>query len=323
MKQNISNLSNKKLNDIILIPKINQSSNLYINKSHKQIKSQIFQKTEILLKSNTIKNNNAQEKKNIRNKLLNKNIYPLFSKDNLIKVGIEKNDSNKQKNTLEDNVSKTEKAIIFLPIIQNNQINCSTMKINKRSRLFKNFSSKNIYEYYKRKESQCKIKRIKDFDKFIEKKYKNPKKRLEDLYCIDYEFLKYMKELKNNRNIAYKDDFNILDYQNALMEIVRRRIDEKIFYDLGENFKEFNEKMSKNFSPKGRYTNLAYKIRNHVPLHLINRLHKLDKDKLLMRAKFLKAKIDLNKKNESNNQENIFAEFKEYLKNKFVSDKKE
>ena len=86
---------------------------------------------------------------------------------------------------------------------------------------------------------------------------------------------------------------------------------------LGQNYKEFNEKINQKFSFKGRYTDLANRIKNHAPTYLINKLRDLDKNKLIKRAKFLKSSIDIDKKKD-NKKENYFEEFEIYLENKHM-----
>ena len=129
------------------------------------------------------------------------------------------------------------------------------------------------------------------------------------------------KEIKNNNYIAFKNDFDIDEYQNAIMQFLQNRVDIQNLHILMQNYKDFNEKINRKFSPKGRFTNLANKIRNNAPTYLINRLKDLDKNKLIKRAKFLKTKIDIDGKSTENKKENFFEEFDLYMENKYMQNK--
>ena len=219
--------------------------------------------------------------------------------------------------------SKTQSPIITskntLPNINNNMNNNaihnnSPIKsyLNKRS-----IPVKKIYDYYISQESKNIIKTITNFDKFFKKKYKDPKKRFNKIYCINQSYIRRTKEIKNNNKIAFKDDFDIDEYQNALLQFLQNRVDLANLLSLGQNYKEFNEKINQKFSFKGRYTDLANRIKNHAPTYLINKLRDLDKNKLIKRAKFLKSSIDIDKKKD-NKKENYFEEFEIYLENKHM-----
>ena len=174
---------------------------------------------------------------------------------------------------------------------------------------------KKIYEYIIKKEKKNIIKPIKNFEKFINKKYKDPKMRFNKIYCINQSYIKHTKLLKNNRKIAYKKDFDINEYQNAILRFLENRVDSINLNNLGQNYREFNEKMNRKFSPKGRFTNLANKIMNHAPNYLVDKLKELDKKKLIKRAKYLKSNIDIEGKPE-NKKEDYFEEFKLYMEKK-------
>lgn len=179
----------------------------------------------------------------------------------------------------------------------------------------KDIPVKKIYEYIIKKEKKNIIKPIKNFEKFINKKYKDPKMRFNKIYCINQSYIKHTKLLKNNRKIAYKKDFDINEYQNAILRFLENRVDSINLNNLGQNYREFNEKMNRKFSPKGRFTNLANKIMNHAPNYLVDKLKELDKKKLIKRAKYLKSNIDIEGKPE-NKKEDYFEEFKLYMEKK-------
>ena len=231
------------------------------------------------------------------------------------------NDNNKENNNSLNNRKKYKnktQSVIF----KKNSINNLPNINNDLSKSFlkkKKIPVKKIYEYYIKKESENIIKPIKNFDNFIKRKYRDPKKRFNKIYCINKSYIKRTKELKNNREIALKDDFDINEYQNAIMLFLENRVDSINLNSLGQNYREFNDKINKRFSPKGRFTNLANKIRNHAPIYLINKLRDLDKNKLIKRAKYLKSNIDIDKKPE-NKKENYFEEFEMYLENKNIKE---
>ena len=180
----------------------------------------------------------------------------------------------------------------------------------------KDITSRKIFDYYVYQNSKDTFKPIKNFDKFLKKKYRFPKKRFNKIYCINKSYLNRLDQLKNNRIIAFKDDFNIKEYQSTLLQLLKKRVDDNNLNILGKNYRDFNENMNKKIIPKGRFTNLADKIRNNAPFFLIKRLEEMDKEKLIARAKFLKSNIDFNKKKKNSN-ENIFKEFDLYMEKKY------
>ena len=237
---------------------------------------------------------------------------------------------NSEPNSINNNIrkmskSRTEAYIHFkksknnsLPFLNNyNSFNNSSIREKNFSQLSKsrNVTARKIFNYYISQESKDKFTPIKNFERFIKKKYKNPKNRFNKIYCLNKLHLQRIKELKNNRIIAYKDDFNIKDYQYTLLELIRNRVGNNNLFSLGQNYKEFNEKLNKKIKPKGRFTNLADKLRNNAPSYLINRLKQLDRDKLIARAKYLNSSINFDE-NKKFKKVNIFREFNLYMKNK-------
>ena len=251
---------------------------------------------------------------NNKTNLSNKKIFNII----INKSCIEFNEYNKENSIFKSRknyINKTQSyigkksSINYLPSINNN-FSKSVLRKN-------NLPAKKIYEYYIKKESENVIKPIKNFDRFIKKKYKDPKKRFNKIYGINKSYLKRTKELKNNKELAFKDDFDINEYQNAIMQFLEKRVDSINLNSLGQKYRDFNHKINKRFSPKGRFANLAYSIRNHAPNYLINKLRDLDKNKLIKRAKYLKSSIDIdNDKKPEIKKENYFEEFEIYLERK-------
>ena len=180
----------------------------------------------------------------------------------------------------------------------------------------RNVSAKNVYQHYLSLETKDIVSDpIDNFTKFIEKKYRNQKKIFDKLYLIDKPFLDRMEEIKSNRKLAYKDDFNIEEYQNILCKMLNKRVGSNLIFYLQQDYKKFNEKNGKGFHRyKGRYTKLSERIRNNAPSYLIDKLRKLDLDKLKAKAKYFKIK---NKQNDLD-VEYAINDFDYYLENKFV-----
>jgi hypothetical protein len=98
--------------------------------------------------------------------------------------------------------------------------------------------------------------------------------------------LSSIKELKHNKKIAFKDDFNIEEYQSTLIELMDQRVSQKNLIDLQNDYKALNRKLYGLIEPKGRYTILAEKLRFNLPLYLLERFKQLDKESVLSRMRF-------------------------------------
>ena len=319
-ERNNNNLYNyqKNISKSNIIPEINKNSNYrIITSSLNIIDNSIISRNVNQSKNNQSsfhKSYNAWIESSLNNKTYLSNRINFNKIINKSCIGF--NDNNKENNSLNNRKKYKHKTQSF--ISKKNSINNLPNINNDLSKSFlmkKKIPVKKIYEYYIKKESENIIKPIKNFDNFIKRKYRDPKKRFNKIYCINKSYLKRTKELKNNREIALKDDFDINEYQNAIMQFLENRVDSINLNSLGQNYREFNDKINKRYSPKGRFTNLANKIRNHAPIYLINKLRDLDKNKLIKRAKYLKSNINIDKKPD-NKKENYFEEFELYLENK-------
>lgn len=218
---------------------------------------------------------------------------------------------------INENIEKLSKGL--LPVKQSYKYR--PFKFSKFYRLSKNrnVSAKNIYEYYISEEIKDNNvdNPIYNFTKFIEKKYKNPNKKFNKLYMINKPYLLRIQEIKNNNSIAYKEDFDLKEYQNILCGMMKKRVGNDNIYYLKQDYKKFNEKIDRGFlAYKGRFSKLADKIRNNAPSYLIDKLQKLDKDKLKMKAKYFK--INLNNQNKNNDKNNGLDDFEYYLENKYI-----
>ena len=320
-KNNLYN-SQKFISKSNIIPEINKNSNYrIITSSLNIIDNSIISRNVNQSKNNQSsfhKSYNAWIESSLNNKTYLSNRINFNKIINKSCIGF--NDNNKENNSLNNRKKYKHKTQSF--ISKKNSINNLPNINNDLSKSFlmkKKIPVKKIYGYYIKKESENIIKPIKNFDNFIKRKYRDPKKRFNKIYCINKSYLKRTKELKNNREIALKDDFDINEYQNAIMQFIENRVDSINLNSLGQNYREFNDKINKRYSPKGRFSNLANKIRNHAPIYLINKLRDLDKNKLIKRAKYLKSNINIDKKPD-NKKENYFEEFELYLENKNIKE---
>ena len=172
----------------------------------------------------------------------------------------------------------------------------------------KNITSKRIYEHYIKEEERDKVEPEKPFLKFGAPR---SIKQLKNLYKDNVKFQKRLKELKLNKSIAFKDDFNVLEYQSTLVKLLSKRISLKNLYGLQKEFIVFNEKNFGLIGPKGRFTNMAEKIKYNIPFYLYEKIRKLDTDKLISRYNYykrinerisnnIKKKYELKKKKKKN-----------------------
>ena len=257
----------------------------------------------------------------------NKNINDSIKQNNSkILIKSENNeDNNNENNIFEISLNSSKK--INLDNSNNNTINSIFKKDERKIKIFspfkyskfyqyskrRNVSAKKIYEHYILEEIKQNVIPIDNFTKFIEKKFNSPQNKLNKLYSIDKSYSNNIEEIKSNKYIAYKEDFNIEEYQKILLGMVKKRINQNSLFYLKQNFKKFNEKLLRGYEVhKGRYTKLADKIRNCAPIYLVNKLKKLDDEKIRERAKYFG--VNLNKKKEID----TFDQFEYYIKNKFI-----
>ena len=98
--------------------------------------------------------------------------------------------------------------------------------------------------------------------------------------------------------------------------MIKKRVRNDNIYILKEDFKKFNEKLNNGFlSHKGRFSQLAEKIRYNAPSYLVDKLKKLDEEKIKAKARYFN--INLNKKKDAD-IDYALEDFDYYLENKFV-----
>ena len=263
----------------------------YINNSYQSMRNQ-----KIKLKNNFFGDRIQQYKRALLN--------GQYSKDsnNKINLNITKNNTN----TNEENSKDTKNSIYKLSKInlnkypmtrinngQNNKNlkNSPYSKIHKHSKFFrqskkKDISSQTIYKYYINKSSSEVILPVKNYDKLFDNKRTTVVEKLKRIYCENENFDFIIQELKDNRKLAFKDDFDVEEYQNALLEILEKRISHKNLVNLQDDYRELNKKLYNVFEPKGRFTFLAEKLRYNLPSFLIEKLRQLDKDSIISRMNY-------------------------------------
>ena len=158
-------------------------------------------------------------------------------------------------------------------------------------------SARNIYEHYILEEVKDELpNKHKKNKKFILKRHKDDKTILNELYGINENNIRRINEIKSNKTIALKDDFNIKEYQEILCNMIKKRCDNRSIDYLKKEYEKFNDDLKnykRNYKYIGRYSKLAEKIRKSAPNFLIKRLRQLDEENLISKAKYFK--VDLNK----------------------------
>ena len=117
---------------------------------------------------------------------------------------------------------------------------------------------------------------------------------LKNIYDNDKTYMVRMNEIKKNNIIAFKKDFNIKDYQATLIRLMKKKVSDKFLTNLKNNFMKFNEKNYGMMIPKGRYINLANKLKNHLSGDAYESLKRMDKNYKLF---YQHKKVNKKKKN--------------------------
>ena len=176
----------------------------------------------------------------------------------------------------------------------------------------KDITAQAVYKYYISKSASEVILPVKNYDRLFDSKKKTILEKLKRIYCENKNFDLIIQELKDHRKLAFKDDFDIEEYQNALLEILEKRLSHKNLINLQEDYRELNKKIFNVFEPKGRFTFLADKLKYTVPSFLIEKLKQLDKDSIINRMNYYnkfkqfrkdndKIKVKFGKKDENKN----------------------
>lgn len=252
---NLKNIPKMKNNDISKILDLNMNKTTDFsgnNNMSKDLKNSTIKISKIKLnESIPYKKENGQEKLKLNNNLNKKNL---------------KNNS----------FYRHESTIIDIP---------------KHSHFFKiaqkdNISAKRIYKHYLNKSAGEIVKPIKNYKKFFDNRSKSYLEKLSRIYCENRNYLGIIKELKDNNLIAFKDDFNIEEYQSTLIELMDQRVSPKYLLDLQNDYRTLDRKFFGLIEPKGRFTILADKLRYNLPLYLLERFKQLDKESVLSRMRY-------------------------------------
>ena len=294
---------------------IDEYSKKIINFSNRNLNKSVYWKIDYY--------NNQKNRENIRNNLLS-NRSVRFGETNFFKNGYREQKVNQDKNIFNlthknkdnENVTKSTFHISKIKLneaLKDNKLrqklnisqscknfrslnyfkhNSSIINIpNKHSNFFKisqkdTVSARRIYKHYLKKSAGEIIQPIKNYKKFFDDRNKNFFEKLSRIYCENKKYLSIIKEIKDNKKIAFKDDFNIEEYQSTIVELMDQRVSQKYLIDLQNEYRTLNKKIFGVIEPKGRFTILAERLRYNLPLYLLERLKQLDKDTIISRMKY-------------------------------------
>ena len=302
-----SNISRNKIksfspilnNDSFLkIPSLKNSiyPKLFKNSRRQPIKIKFYSKT-----AHSTQNQNTNISNNFKGLFSQK--VQCFRKKNNLDNFISSNSSNNKEEINEiKNSSKNENSKSTKNKKKNRKKTKNNIKAFKFSEFYKlsknSFvSARNIYEHYILEEKEDKSPDAKmNVTKYILKKNKKPKKLFKSIYGFNRNNARRIRELKSNKTIALKPDFNLEEYQDILCTMIKNRCDNNSMLYLQQKYERFNEKLKsykRNFIYRGRYTKLGDTIRKNIPNYLYVRLKELDKENLISKAKYFN--VDINK----------------------------
>ena len=277
-RRNNKEFYNNKNVDINNINRNFSSSLLNINKVPDNDKNKTFYLNN-LNKDNSILLNSSLEKNNIMN----------TSKNTLI-LDLNRSDSFKKYNStylFEVLLNK----ISSQSLNYNNNYNTKTKLKPFKSTVFK------LSKFYKKSKNE-KITAHQIYRHYLKREQKKPKNKrhkrhifngsydyshvicpsLKLLYGESPSFVRNIYEIKKNDSIAFKKDFNIEEYQNTLMKLFKKNISEKNMDKLKNEYKLFNEKnLGFNF-PKGRYIDLAMKLKESLSDFAFENIRRMDRN---------------------------------------------
>ena len=121
---------------------------------------------------------------------------------------------------------------------------------------------------------------------------------IDKIYGNTKSFLRRVEEIKKNNVIAYKNDFNIENYQNTLLKILKKRVTEKSYNKLQRSYKLFNERNFDIIIPRGRYVNLAEKLKDFLSKDIYEKMKRTDRNYLLYLTKKEAQNNRMEKENE-------------------------
>ena len=244
------------------------NSNSNLTKSINNIDSKTLEEKKSKFENNNNCSNNIIEKSNINESLVNQN----NKSDNVI---LPKILNSKKKNYRKKNIP-------FIIRSKHKKISASDIYIHY---LKENELEKNKIDYQST---------IVDFAKYLKN---NDNKKFnygfEKIYGDDQSFIKRINEIKKNKNLAYKNDFNIQDYQRTLLKLLKKRVSDKSLENLDRSYKLFNERNFGMIIPRGRYISLADKLKDFLSKDIFEKVKRLDRNYLI----FLEKKEELKHRN--------------------------
>jgi hypothetical protein len=266
-------------------PNINNTSSTNIENSNN---NKINIKRTIL-KQPIPKLNFFNKKKNQKQQLLSK-IYKI-SKIN--------------RNKSSDNINEATSTKILIPKIYNKNINEEELLPFLEKSRKKKISAKDIYLHYLKENEKDKSKSqtIYNFSKYLKNNNKKFNYGFDKIYGDNPSFIGRINEIKRNNFIAYKKDFNILDYQNTLLKLLKKKVSPKYLEKLESSYKLFNERNFGMTIPRGRYIDLADKLKNFLSKDIFEKVKRKDKNYLIYLEK--KEEEIINKNMEEINLRNF------------------
>ena len=331
LKKNYSqeyiNFSNKnKRNELNIINNItvnlDSNNNKHILIENKKLLKKIYQNKKINnLKSQSLSKNNINNSNNVNkstnyvdSKTLDDTKSKLENKDNQnIISNINEDIINSQSQIQNENKEEDPKHIkIVLPplykFIKKNRVKKNASYLIKSKN--KNISANDIYLHYLKENEIEKSKNkieynstLVEFSKYLKNNdYKKFNYDLEKIYGDDKNFIKRVNELKKNNNIAFKKDFNIQDYQRTLLKLLKKRISDKSMENLDRSYKLFNERNFGMMIPRGRYINLANKLKDFLSKEIYEKVKRMDRNYkiFLEKNEEMKHRNSLEFKNKNN-----------------------
>ena len=260
----------------------------------------------------------------ISSNVLNLNI-PDNNENNLDSIenmdNIENNTINiNQQNPFQNTISK--KASQTLPKLFN------STKRRKRDKMWaflmksrkEKTSANDIIIHYLKENERDNSKNIpfNNFKKYLDKiDYKKFNYGLDKIYGNSQTFLRRLEEIKKNNIIAFKKDFNIENYQGTLLKILKKRVSQKSYIKLQASYRLFNERNYGMLIPRGRYINLAEKLKDFLSKDIYEKMKRTDRNYLL----YLEKKEEQKRKIEVEN-ENRTTFYKKLNKTLRIFDKK-
>ena len=230
----------------------------------------------------------------------NKALYLNKENSSFLNLSLEKNNiMNTSKNTLildlnrTDSFKKYNSSYLFETLL--NKISSQSPQSNDKTKI-KVFNSTvfKLSKFFKKSKNE-KITARQIYRHYLKKEQKNPKNKrhifngsydysyvmcpsLKLLYGENPSFTKNIYEIKKNDNIAFKKDFDIKEYQNTLMKLFKKNISEKNMDKLRNDYKLFNEKNFGFNIPKGRYIDLAMKLKDNISNFAFENIKRMDRN---------------------------------------------